>query len=345
MTESEPQDLNRDTSATRSMKELFLTHSGARYPIIGGAMYQISSPYLVAHFARAGILGEIQPVSFTFTHKTPLPEAFAQMQAIAPGPYGINVLIEGSPEHRRQGLAWLDVALEHGCRFITTALGKPTPIIERARAAGAVVYHKVTNRGHAQIAIDAGVDGLIAVNSRAGGHAGPLTKETLLEALTPFNVPIICAGGIGTEEDFCDALRMGYAGVLMGTRFIACTESSATDHYKQAILNATEADIIATPKVQIGVPLSVIRTPGIARLGLTFSPLEQLMLRSPQRKRWLRRWYALYSGQPWEKIKKGQFSEDNLLSAGKSVAGITAIESVEAIVSRFVTQAIAEGLL
>lgn len=345
MSNNESSDIARHPSVARSMKELFLAHSGACYPIIGGAMYQISSPHLVAHFARAGILGEIQPVSFSFTHKTPLPEAFVQMRAIAPGPYGINVLIEGSPEHRRQGLAWLDVALEHGCRFITTALGKPTPIVERARAAGAVVYHKVTNRAHAQIAIDAGVDGLIAVNNRSGGHAGPLSKETLLEELTPYKVPLICAGGIGTEEDFCDALRIGYAAVLMGTRFIASTESPAAEHYKQSILNATEADIIATPKVQIGVPLSVIRTPGIARLGLTFSPLERLLLRSPQRKRWLRRWYALYSGQPWEKIKKGQFSDDHLLSAGKSVAGITTVESIETIVSRFVARATAEGLL
>jgi hypothetical protein len=69
------------------------------------------------------------------------------------------------------------------------------------------------------------------------------------------------------------------------------------------------------------------------------------MLRSPHRKRWLRRWYSLYSGQPWEKVKRGQFSDDNLLSAGKSVAGITQVETVEAIVSRFVARARAEGLL
>jgi nitronate monooxygenase len=327
------------------MRARFLAHTGARYPIIGGAMYQISSPHLVAHMARAGILGEIQPVSFTFTHRTPLPEAFAMMREIAPGPYGINVLVEGTEEHRRQGLAWLDIALSHGCRFITTALGKPTAVVERAREHGAVVYHKVTTLGHAQRAIEAGVDGLIAVNSRAGGHAGPHTKEELFAQLSPFGVPLVCAGGIGDEDHFCDALALGYAGVLMGTRFIASTEAPAPEPYKRAIIRASEDDVISTTKVQIGVPLAVIRTPGIARLGTTFSPVEQFMLRTPNRKRWLRRWYSLASGQPWEKIKKGQFSEESLWSAGKSVATITAVESISQIVERFVARGREVGVL
>lgn len=327
------------------MQELFLSHSGARYPIIAGAMYQISSPLLVAHCVRAGILGEIQPVSFTVTHQTPLADAFRQMHEIAPGPYGINVLIEGTPEHRKQGLAWLEVALENGVRFVTTALGKPTAVVEQAHAAGAVVYHKVTNRAHAQIAIDAGVDGLIAVNNRAGGHAGPHSVEELWSELSPFGVPLICAGGVGSEDQFCEALRLGYAGVLMGTRFIATTESTAPLRYKEAIVAASEADIIATPKVQIGVPLAVIRTPGIARLGQRFTPFETFMLRTPTRKRWLRRCYSLVSGQPWEKIKRGQFSEESLWSAGKSVGGIQEIESVASIVARFVARAEAEQLL
>ncbi len=327
------------------MRARFLEHTGARYPIIGGAMYQISSPNLVAHMARAGILGEIQPVSFTFTHRTPLPEAFEIMQTISPGPYGINVLVEGTDEHRRQGLAWLDIALAHGCRFITTALGKPTAIVERAREYGAVVYHKVTNLGHARRAIEAGVDGLIAVNSRAGGHAGAFTKEELFIQLTPFGVPLICAGGIGDEHAFCEALQLGYAGVLMGTRFIASKEAPAPETYKRAIIGASEDDIISTPKVQIGVPLAVIRTPGIARLGTTFSPVEQFMLQTPNRKRWLRRWYSLASGQPWEKIKRGQFSEEALWSAGKSVTGITAIEEIGEIVERFVARGREAGVL
>jgi len=327
------------------MQELFLAHSGARYPIIAGAMYQISSPTLVAQCARAGILGEIQPVSFTVTHRTPLPEAFSQMQELATGPYGINVLIEGTPEHRQQGLTWLGVALDHGVRFVTTALGKPTVVVEKTHAAGGVVYHKVTNRAHAQIAIDAGVDGLIAVNHRAGGHAGPNSMEELWSELSAFGVPVICAGGIGSEAHFCDALKLGYAGVLMGTRFIATTEATAPQRYKEAIVTASEADIIATPKVQIGVPLAVIRTPGIARLGDKFTLPEQFMLRTPNRKRWLRRCYSLISGQPWEKIKKGQFSEEALWSAGKSVGGIQEIESVASIVARFIARAEAEKLL
>ena len=102
-------------------------------------------------------------------------------------------------------------------------------MVEKAHAAGGFVYHDVTERKWAAKALDAGVDGLIAVNDRAGGHAGPKSAEALIAELGDLGVPVVCAGGIGDEADFVRALRMGYAGVQMGTRFIATTECTAHD--------------------------------------------------------------------------------------------------------------------
>ena len=104
-----------------------------------------------------------------------------------------------------------------------------------------------------------GVHGLIAVNDRAGGHAGPRSASALYDELAGLGVPVVCAGGIGDEAGFVEALRMGYAGAQLGTRFIATNECGAHDDYKQAIVRAKESVIILTERVT-GVPLSVIRT-------------------------------------------------------------------------------------
>lgn len=54
------------------------------------------------------------------------------------------------------------------------------------------------------------------MNSRAGGHAGPKSPELLLEEMGDLGVPLVCAGGIGTKQDFVRVLRMGYTGAQAG---------------------------------------------------------------------------------------------------------------------------------
>ena len=128
-----------------------------------------------------------------------------------------------------------------------------------------------------------GADGLIAVNSLAGGHAGPRDPERLLDELRPFGLPVVCAGGVGDAAGFIEALRVGYAGVQCGTRFIATTECDASDAYKAAILAAGADDIVLTERVT-GVPLAVIDTPAVRRMGLRANAFERWLLRSPRTK-------------------------------------------------------------
>ena len=96
--------------------------------------------------------------------------------------------------------------------------------MDKVHAKGGKVYHDVTGKKWAQKALQGGVDGLICVNSAAGGHAGELSRQTLYGSLQPFDVPLVCAGGIGDEHDFTAALKLGYSAVQMGTRFIATSE-------------------------------------------------------------------------------------------------------------------------
>jgi nitronate monooxygenase len=179
---------------------------------------------------------------------------------------------------------------------------------------------------------------LICVNRRAGGHAGPSSAEQLLEELGDMGVPLICAGGIGTPEEFVEALRLGYAGAQLGTRFIATTECRASDAYKQAILKADESDIVLTERIT-GVPVSVINTPFIQRMGTRAGPLARWMLRGRRTKRLMRSIYAIKSLWQLKHASLDETGEKDYWQAGKSVAGIHQIEPAGDIVRRFAAAA------
>ncbi|HWO87733.1 MAG TPA: nitronate monooxygenase, partial [Gemmatimonadales bacterium] len=212
-------------------------HAGIAVPIICGAMYPCSNPELVAAASEAGAIGIVQPVSLTYVHGYEYRAGLRRIRELTSRPIGMNALIEQSSNvYRRRMERWIDVSLEEGIRFFVTSLGNPRWVVDRVAAAGGVVYHDVTARKWALKALDAGVHGLIAVNNRAGGHAGSLTAEQLLEECGDLGLPMVCAGGVGDEAAFVAALRMGYAGVQMGTRFIATEECTASAEYKEAIV-------------------------------------------------------------------------------------------------------------
>jgi len=236
----------------------------------------------------------------------------------------------------------VDVSLEEGVRFFITSLGNPRWVVDRVAAVGGVVYHDVTERKWALKALDGGVHGLICVNSRAGGHAGGKSAEELVAECGDLGLPLVCAGGVGDAPDFVAALRLGYAGVQLGTRFIATTECSARDDYKQAIVGAGEDDIVLTERVS-GVPLAVIRTPYVERIGTTIGPLARLLFKGRKTKHWMRSYYALRSLHRLKRDSiKGTGTAD-YWQAGRSVAGIHAIEPAGTIVRRFAAEALAAG--
>jgi nitronate monooxygenase len=247
----------------------------------------------------------------------------------------MNALIEQSSKAYHQRMQrWIDVALEEGVRFFVTSLGNPRWVVDRVSSVGGVVYHDVTERKWADKGIAAGVNGLIAVNNLAGGHAGPRSPEQLLAEVGNLGVPVVCAGGIGTAEDFARVLAMGYAGAQLGTRFIATPECRAGEPYKQAILEAEADDIVLSERIT-GVPVAVIRTPYVDRMGLKAGPVARWMLRHRRTKHLMRTVYALRSLWQLKRSSLDETGEKDYWQAGKSVAGITSLEPAAEIVRRF----------
>jgi nitronate monooxygenase len=164
---------------------------------------------------------------------------------------------------------WVHIALEEGVRFFVTSLGNPRWVVDAAAPVGGVVYHDVTARKWALKGRDGGVHGLIAVNARAGGHAGTASAEALLDELRDLALPVLAAGGVGNAVKFARMLRLGYAGVQVGER-----------------------DVVLTERLT-GVPVAVLRTPYVERLGTRVGPLARWMFRGRRTKHWARTWFAL----------------------------------------------------
>lgn len=317
------------------METAFTKHTGVQVPLICGPMYPCSNPELVAAVSEAGGLGIVQPISLTYVHGYEFRAGLRHIKSLTSRPIGFNALIEGNNKlYRERMTQWIEIALEEGVRFFLTSLGNPKWVCERVHAAGGVVYHDVTERKWAQKGVDGGVDGLVAVNRLAGGHAGRLDPEALFAELAPFGLPVVSAGGVGDAPEFTRHLRMGYAAVQLGTRFIATPECRASDAYKQAILDADADDIVMTERLT-GVPVAVIRNAFIDRLGTGAGWFARWMLRGRRRKHWMRTWYALNSVR---RLKKSLMTTDvstEYWQAGRSVAGIHELKPAGEIVREF----------
>jgi nitronate monooxygenase len=322
----------------------FSRAAGIEVPLICGAMYPCSNPELVAAVSEAGGLGIVQPISLTYVHGHGFREGLRYMRTLTEKPIGMNVILEASSKvYMNRMRQWVDVSLEEGVRFFVSSLGNPRWLCETVHAAGGLVYHDVVSRKWAAKALEGGVDGLIAVNDRAGGHAGHLTPAGLLDELGGLGVPVLLAGGVGDERAFVEALRMGYAGVQMGTRFIATDECRAPEAYKRALVDAREEDVVLTERVT-GVPVAVLNTPHVQRMGTRAGPIARWMLRGRRTKHWMRMIYSVRSLvhlRATQRREAGATSAD-YWQAGRSVAGIAGVEPAAEIVRRF-ARAAAEG--
>lgn len=317
------------------MKTRFTEQAKVEIPLICGAMYPCSNPELVAAVSEAGALGIVQPLSMVYVHGHDFREGLRLIKRLTSKPFGVNVLVEKSSSYYEQKMrGYLEIALEEGCRFVITALGNPRWVVDRVKAYQGFVYHDVVERKWALKALNEGVDGLICVNNCAGGHAGQKSAASLLTELKDLNVPLICAGGIGDENDFAQCIKMGYDGAQLGTRFIASVECKEKDNYKKAIVNADEKDIVLTERVT-GIPLSVINTPYVQKIGTKVNPISRWLLQHHATKHLMRTWYNLWALKQFKNITLHGGSSTDYWQAGKSVAKIHAIEPAGAIVERF----------
>jgi nitronate monooxygenase len=169
------------------------------------------------------------------------------------------------------GTELLEAALGAGAAVVTT-FEDPAPAIDLARAAGAPLLAMVTTPDEALAAMAAGAQAVIAQGSESGGHRSAFVgaeipaslREVGTMALVPQvvaalgpDVPVIASGGIMDGRGIAAALALGAAGVSLGTRFMAATESGIPDSYRRA-LAACPADGTVVTDAVTGRPCRMI---------------------------------------------------------------------------------------
>jgi nitronate monooxygenase len=309
----------------------FCAQLGIGYPVIGGAMYPCSNPELTAAVSEAGGIGILQPISLTYVHGHDYRAGIRFMRELTDKPIGMNALIEKSSKKYQQRMSeWIDIALEECINFFVTSLGKPDWVADRVHAAGGLVYHDVTELKWAKIGLDCGVDGLICVNRRAGGHAGQKSMQQLYDELQLLGAPLVCAGGVGGNDELWQALDQGYAACQLGTRFIASEECRASTIYKQAILDADENDIVLSERLT-GVPVAVINTDFIKRSGTRVGRFSRWMLTGSKTRHWMRLFFGLKSIWQLKRSSLDEQGDKDYWQAGKSAGSINRIATCEAI--------------
>jgi nitronate monooxygenase len=145
----------------------------------------------------------------------------------------------------------LEVVLEAGVRVFSFTFGIPNgPSLERLRDRGVTTMGTATTVAEAKALEAAGVDIIVAQGSEAGAHRGTFlgTFESSMIgtiALVPqivdaLDIPVVASGGIMDGRGIVAAHALGAAGVQMGTAFITCDESGASEAYKAALLAARD---------------------------------------------------------------------------------------------------------
>ena len=129
--------------------------------------------------------------------------------------------------------------------IIITSLRPPEEIVAAVHSYGGLVFHDIISLRHARKAIEQGVDGVIAVCSGAGGHAGPLNPFALVKEIRKeYDGTLILSGCITNGGDVLAALSLGADLASSGTRFIATDEARAAPDYKQMVVDSRADDIV-----------------------------------------------------------------------------------------------------
>lgn len=260
------------TVAPQGIKTKFTDSFSIKYPIIGAPMFLVSNVEMVVEISEAGALGTLP--SLNFRPVEAFQSALKEIKKRTNKPIGVNIIVNKSNLRAPDDLK---ACLNEGVDLFITSLGNPAEVIREAHKIGSKVYCDVVSLEHAKKVRDLGADGIIAVGSGAGGHAGPISPLVLVPWLAhEIELPVMLAGGVASGEQITAALALGAAGVHVGTRFIASRESPVDASYKAAVLRSTPEDIVMTSRIS-GTPAAVIKTPFIEKQGTELPILLKLL--------------------------------------------------------------------
>lgn len=225
-------------------------------PVINAPMFLVSSPDMVIESCNNGIIGTFPLLNARTSDllenwmkhiSEELSKAIEEDPSAKIAPWGVNLIV-----HRTNKRFEEDVELikKYEPPVVITSLGNPSDVAKIVHGYGGLVFSDVISLDHARKAAKTGIDGLILVCSGAGGHGGTLNPFAFLKAVKEFwDGMTILAGAISTGEEILAAKILGADLVYMGTRFIATQESSASEDYRQMLIESTLEDLVYTDAI------------------------------------------------------------------------------------------------
>jgi nitronate monooxygenase len=225
-----------------------------RVPVVAAPMTGVSGPDLVVAACTHGVVGTFP------THNASSPQVLdswlAQMtEGIGAGtptgaqaaPLGANLVV-----HRTNARLHSDLAavVRAGVELVIASVGSPREVVGPLHDAGVLVWSDVASLRHAELAIAAGVDGLVLLTAGAGGQTGWANPISFVRAVRDrFDGTLVLAGGVSDGEGVFAAQVLGADLAYLGTSFIATEESLAAPDYKAAVVAATLDDVTTSTQV------------------------------------------------------------------------------------------------
>ena len=295
-------------------------------------MFLVSDVKMVQAASKAEITGAIPALNYRTIEE--LEKALFTLKESDSRPFGVNLIVNKSNFKLKEQL---EVCCRIGVDYFITSLGNPQMVIEQAHAHGIKVFCDVTDLKYAQKVEAQGADALIAVNDRAGGHAGNLSPDLLIPLLKKnIDIPVISAGGVGDHTTLMGIMELGADGVSVGSIFIASEEAPVSEDYKAAIVDHTAEHVVMTTKLS-GTPCTVINTPYMQKIGTEQNRLEKVLNKNKRLKKWFK---ALTFVRGMDKLRNAAFSATykTVWCAGPSISHVDSIRPISQIVKELVNE-------
>jgi len=222
-----------------------------RLPVICSPLFIISNPDLTIAQCKAGVVGSFpslnaRPLSQLDEWLARITEELAAWDRDHPdqpsAPFAVNQIVHKTNDRLEKDL---ELCEKYKVPMVITSLGAREELNQAVHGWGGTVMHDIINDRFARKAIEKGADGLIAVASGAGGHAGQLSPFALIQEIRQwFDGPLALSGSIASGSSVLAAQAMGADLAYIGSMFIASEEANADQAYKQMIVDSKATDIV-----------------------------------------------------------------------------------------------------